>query len=102
MMLISITKANEDLVARTNPAFAVQNSVSTGPVDAGRICFDVANEFKLAFYELMREQRPSDIMQSAQLEVTSDTDTLIKLLPEDLATALLEGAQDIRIRFYSY
>jgi stage III sporulation protein SpoIIIAA len=90
-----ITKANEDLVAPTNNAMATQNSVATGTVDAGRICFDVANEFKLSSYELMQDQRPGDIMQSAQLEVSNDTDTLIKLLPEDLATALFELAQDI-------
>ena len=90
-----IIKVNEDLVAPTNHAIATQNSVVTGIVDASRICFDVANEFKLTSYELMQEQRPGDIMQSAQLEVSNDTDTLIKLLPEDLATALLERAQDI-------
>jgi stage III sporulation protein SpoIIIAA len=90
-----ITKAGEGLVAPTKHAIATQNSGTTGTVDAGRICFDVANEFKLASYERMQEQRPGDIMQSAQLEVSNDTDTLIKLLPEDLATALLERAQDI-------
>jgi stage III sporulation protein SpoIIIAA len=89
------TKANKDSAAPINHAIATQSSVVTGTVDAGRICFDVANKFKLESYELMQKQRPGDIMQSARLEVSNDTDSLIKLLPEDLATALLERAQDI-------
>lgn len=60
---------------------------------ARHICFDVPNSYAIASYELLFVLRPDDMLTPTPLEVSNETDTLLKMLPEDLIVALHENTQ---------
>jgi hypothetical protein len=53
-----------------------------------QICFDVARSYTMASLELLQQVRPHDILQSEPLVVSNETDTLLAMLPDDLAQDL--------------
>ena len=55
---------------------------------ARQICFDVANTYTIASLELLREQRPQDMVAPTPLEVSDETDNLLSMLPDDLKADL--------------
>jgi len=52
------------------------------------VCFDVANSYALASFELLNEVRPDDMLVPAPLDVSNETATLLAMLPVDLSQDL--------------
>jgi hypothetical protein len=59
------------------------------------ICFDVPNSYAFASYELLAMLRPNDMMAPLPLKVSNETDTLLKMISEDLTDALLENTHKL-------
>eukprot|EP00549_Striatella_unipunctata_P025538 CAMPEP_0118724908 /NCGR_PEP_ID=MMETSP0800-20121206/32850_1 /TAXON_ID=210618 ORGANISM="Striatella unipunctata, Strain CCMP2910" /NCGR_SAMPLE_ID=MMETSP0800 /ASSEMBLY_ACC=CAM_ASM_000638 /LENGTH=451 /DNA_ID=CAMNT_0006633557 /DNA_START=204 /DNA_END=1559 /DNA_ORIENTATION=- len=81
------------LVERASKARALHNQGT-----AGRICFDVANAYRIASYELMQETRPGDILNATPVVASTETSILLSLLPYSLSKQLqdhLECLSDI-------
>jgi hypothetical protein len=74
-----------NLVQRASDTRAA-TSLTTG--GARNLCFDVANSYSLASLELLKEQRPNDMLLPCPLKVSDDTGVLLEMLPEDLRAAL--------------
>jgi stage III sporulation protein SpoIIIAA len=55
---------------------------------ARQVCFDVSKMYTIASLELLREQRPGDILAPTPLTVSDDTSVLLNLLPLDWANNL--------------
>jgi len=58
------------------------------------ICFDTMSEFKLASSELLECVRPADILQPEPLVVHNEIDSLLEILPEDLADSIIKLEKD--------
>jgi hypothetical protein len=59
------------------------------------VCFDVPNSYAVASYELLVTLRPDDMMATVPLKVSNETDTLLKMISEDLTDALLENTHKL-------
>jgi hypothetical protein len=65
---------------------------------ARKICFDTANKYALASWELLQEKSPDSMSIPMPLVVSDESDILIKLLPDDLArdlAGMTESLSDI-------
>jgi hypothetical protein len=72
-------------VQRASDARAKMAAESAG---ARQICFDTANEYAIASYELMKEMKPEDMVGPTMLRVSDDSGVVLQLLPNDLRAAL--------------
>jgi stage III sporulation protein SpoIIIAA len=94
---VSGTKA-ELLDRLRKPAFLERNSDQkaeemTYPDQEERFCFDKANLHRLVPQILLeRDGRPGDILLSPPLDLADETESLLALLPDDLAEGLADPA----------
>jgi hypothetical protein len=59
------------------------------------VCFDIPNSYAVASYELLAVLRPDDMMAPFPLKVSNETDTLLKVISEDLTDGLLEDTHKL-------
>ncbi|KAG7348915.1 single-stranded nucleic acid binding R3H domain containing protein [Nitzschia inconspicua] len=81
-----------EAVQRASDARAKMAVESDG---ARHVCFDASNNYDIASFELMMELCPDAMMGPTVLQVSDDSNVLLRLLPDDLRVSLEGSTQYI-------
>eukprot|EP00980_Cylindrotheca_fusiformis_P001313 scaffold333_cov133-Cylindrotheca_fusiformis.AAC.39 len=82
-----------EIVREASDARALMAAKSGG---TRQIAFDVAKQYSISSFELLQVTRPNDMFQTSPLVVSDESDTLLGLLPEDIADELRDHTHGLR------
>ena len=76
-------------------ASAIRAEYSAQTIGKRIVCFDMANDYRMASQELVRNLRPDDEAKTNPLVVSDESECLLRLLPEDLRRDLVGCEADL-------
>eukprot|EP00980_Cylindrotheca_fusiformis_P001312 scaffold333_cov133-Cylindrotheca_fusiformis.AAC.38 len=91
--IIDLLDDQLDIVKEASDARALIAAKTGG---ARQITFDVANQYNIASFELLQVTRPNDMFQTSPLVVSDESETLLGLLPKDIAVELRDHTHGLR------